>query len=200
MKYLENKKKFQSKVKDVVFSETDYFDGKKTSLIKEIFTAMCFGANLSSNSWYEHGDLKTGSINKILENDDLLNKFMNYQEVIGFHSEQNEITKLIIEDAISKNKLSINDKGFLKNSNRGRNNNKYISFLYQHAETAMMNIVREELSKINIQVLANIHDAITIRNKLSKYEKSEIERKVNEKLNYKYFSLGEKRINSVKII
>jgi hypothetical protein len=72
-----------------------------------------------------------------------------------------------------------------------------MSYLYQHAETKMMNTVREELKILNIPILANIHDAIIVRHKIPTIEKERIEKLVRSKFSVHFFRLGEERLHSV---
>jgi hypothetical protein len=65
------------------------------------------------------------------------------------------------------------------------------SWLFQHAETEMMNIVRKELQKLGKTVLANVHDAIVVRERLTASELQAIEKLVKAKTKVEYFALGE---------
>jgi hypothetical protein len=66
-----------------------------------------------------------------------------------------------------------------------------MAWLYQHAETIVMDVVRSELQKLNIEVIANVHDAIVVRQKLTNYQREEIEFKMREVTNVKYWRLGQ---------
>jgi uncharacterized protein YfkK (UPF0435 family) len=54
-----------------------------------------------------------------------------------------------------------------------------------------MNIVRDELKKLGKSVLANIHDAIVVRERLTKSELQAIEKLVRRITKVQYFALGE---------
>jgi len=69
--------------------------------------------------------------------------------------------------------------------------NQKISWLFQHAETEMMNIVRKQLQKLGKTVLANVHDAIVVRERLTASELLAIEQIVRTSTNVQYFALGE---------
>ncbi len=69
--------------------------------------------------------------------------------------------------------------------------NQKISWLFQHAETLMMNIVRDELQKLGKTVLANVHDALVVRERLTTSELLMIEELVRAKTKVQYFALGE---------
>ena len=56
-----------------------------------------------------------------------------------------------------------------------------------------MDMVRKELKKLGKTVLANVHDAIVVRERLTKSELLAIEELVRAKTNVEYFALGETR-------
>ena len=68
-----------------------------------------------------------------------------------------------------------------------------VVWLFQHAETIMMDLVRDELMALKKTVLANVHDAIVIRQRLSASELSKIEQHVRTTTKIGYFALGETR-------
>ncbi len=55
----------------------------------------------------------------------------------------------------------------------------------------MMNIVRDELQKLGKTVLANVHDAIVVRERLTTSELQAIEKLVRRITKVQYFALGE---------
>jgi hypothetical protein len=66
-----------------------------------------------------------------------------------------------------------------------------IVWLYQHAETIMMDMVRAELRSQATQSLANVHDAVVVRNQIPVKLLAKIERKVQQRTGVDYFRLGE---------
>jgi hypothetical protein len=66
-----------------------------------------------------------------------------------------------------------------------------VVWLYQHAETIMMDMVRAELKKSGNTVLANVHDAVVVRNQIPVKLLDKIERKVQQRTGVDYFRLGE---------
>ena len=68
-----------------------------------------------------------------------------------------------------------------------------IVWLYQHAETIMMDMVRAEVKKSGNTVLANVHDAVVVRNQIPAKLLEKIERKVQQRTGVNYFRLGETR-------
>ena len=68
---------------------------------------------------------------------------------------------------------------------------KVLAWLYQNAESIIMNFVRDELKNFNVAVLANIHDAIVVNRKLTTSEVQHILQAISIKTNLSYFGLGE---------
>ena len=66
-----------------------------------------------------------------------------------------------------------------------------IVWLYQHAETIMMDMVRAEVKKSGNTALANVHDAVVVRNQIPAKLLDKIERKVQKRTGVTYFAMGE---------
>jgi len=66
-----------------------------------------------------------------------------------------------------------------------------ISWLYQHAETIMMRKVKDELKTLGKTVLANVHDAIVVRERLTDSERLAIQNLVRDSTKVRNFALGE---------
>jgi hypothetical protein len=79
----------------------------------------------------------------------------------------------------------------IKKNRKPYSKSQRVSWLFQHAETLMMCIVRKKLQKLGKTVLANIHDAIVVRERLTKSELLAIEKLVRRITKVQYFALGE---------
>jgi creatinine amidohydrolase/Fe(II)-dependent formamide hydrolase-like protein len=66
--------------------------------------------------------------------------------------------------------------------------------LYQHEETAVMDIVRGTLAEHGKTVLANIHEAIVVKQRISADLKYEIEWRMQEQTGNPYWQLGAKQV------
>ncbi len=73
-----------------------------------------------------------------------------------------------------------------------------LTYQYQHAETQVMNAVRAELAQRDMQVLANIHDAIIVHQRLSADDRWLIEQKMTQSTGNDYWSLSERRVDGFK--
>jgi hypothetical protein len=69
-----------------------------------------------------------------------------------------------------------------------------MSYRYQQAETEVMNVFRTIIQQHNLTILANIHDAIILRDRLDDELKQAIEEVMRSETNNDYWSLGEKQL------
>ena len=84
-------------------------------------------------------------------------------------------------------------------TNSGRvSKSKVMSFLYQTAETIVMDIISTEIKILGKKVLARVHDAIFIDTKLTNYDKSNIEFNVRDTTGIDYITLDEEKLKGFK--
>jgi hypothetical protein len=84
-------------------------------------------------------------------------------------------------------------------TNSGRvSKSKVMSFLYQTAETIVMDIISTEIKALGKKVLARVHDAIFIDTKLTNYDKSNIEFNVRDTTGIDYITLDEEKLKGFK--
>jgi hypothetical protein len=67
---------------------------------------------------------------------------------------------------------------------------KVVALLYQNSETQVMDIVRYTMRELNKTILASIHDAIIIKERLTVDDKHEIELRMREQTDNPYWRLG----------
>jgi hypothetical protein len=77
-------------------------------------------------------------------------------------------------------------------------NSKLMSFLYQQSETIVMDIVRREVDAVYKKVLANVHDAIYINEKLHSADKKRIELVMRRETGLQFWYLDEEKIEGYK--
>jgi len=193
--YLEYKSEFFDEVIDCTYlAEFPYSHEHKVRVIKEAMTAIGFGAKLTMGSWKaSDGEIKSSSLLQVFdENTTLLRRFIDCTIVREYNDEQSNLNKFIV-DKFSTDSVWLAE---LEESRKSRNRKPYklnqkISWLFQHAETLMMDLVRDELEKLGKTVLANVHDAIVVRERLTKSELLAIEMNVRANTQVEYFALGE---------
>ena len=174
-------------------SECDWTNQKQKEKIKEAITALSFGAKLADATWKnEHGKSEQSSLASIFPNEykEERKKFIAAPEVVAFKKQQSKLDIFIVNKFLTQYPY-LKNTSELKTKTGRLSNSKVLAWLYQHAETQVMNIVREELAQLDISIRANIHDAIVIDRQLSPLEKSRIETIVREKTGLMLFSLGE---------
>ena len=163
-------------------------------MLKQAFTALSFGARHSSHGWMnKNGEWETASIAEIFKRVDERERFMYEFHVISFVKEQSALDDYLHQGVI-KNAPDLLKLAYLKTSSGRPSKPKVIAYLYQHEETQVMNIVREALKDSNHIVLANIHDAIVVRQRLSEDTQQEIQFRMRELTGNPYWVLSGKQI------
>ena len=190
--YLFYKKEFYEQViSDTFDSDSTWSADKKAEKIKAAITSLSFGAKMVEATWTSsNGVQKQTSIMDILSFPEERQRFLNSPSVVRFKLEQQVLDNHISETF--RNKYPDIDKlAILKSQSGRRSQPKVIAWLYQHAETHMMNIVRGELKKLGKTLLAKVHDAVVIREQLTPSEKMNIENIVRYRTAVTNFSLVE---------
>jgi hypothetical protein len=188
---LENKLGFMNTIQYLVFgSDSDLADALQVKMLKQAFTAISFGARKTAKGWMDSSGKWTNpaivDIFRIKAERDL---FLADPMVCAFIAEQGKLDKFLFEGfkAQRPNLLKLN---YLQTQGGNPSRAKVIAFLYQHEETTVMAIVRETLVEHGQTVLANIHDAIIVRKKLRMDLRHEIEMRIQDLTDNKYWRLG----------
>ena len=157
-------------------------------------TAIGFGAKLTVGSYKaKDGETKFSSLFQVFdENMNLLRRFVDCVIVRQYCDEQTILNKYIVDKFSSDESwLSEMEESRIRRKRKEYKASQKISWLFQHAETLMMDIVRTEVKKLGKTVIANVHDAIVVRERLSASEISKIQKRVRLLTNVFYFALGE---------
>lgn len=192
--YLEYKSDFFDEVIDKTYlAQLPYSHDYKTKVIKEAMTAIGFGAKLTVGSYKSNGDTKHSSLYEVFDkNMALLRRFVDCTIVGEYNDEQAILNKYIVNKFSSDATWLVDmEASRIRRKRKAYKHNQKISWLFQHAETEMMNLVRDELQKLGNTVLANVHDAIVVRQQLTDSERLAIENLVRAKTKVQYFALGE---------
>jgi hypothetical protein len=166
-------------------------------IIKKAITAFTFGARLTTNGWRDdNGSFQYSAINSIIKDREIRKAFIESISVSRFVAEQKILDKYIL-DFFKTQCPHLCDLDFLryKSSNR-LSNSKFMAYLYQVHETNVMDVARKYLfEKFNITPIANIHDAIILRNKLSSDQYFDLIDEMRFQTSNQYWSLTQKEIN-----
>ena len=190
--YLEDKEAFFDAVILEVYNSQPTPDYKAT--IKEAMTALGFGAKLSMGTWRsDTGEENQSSLFEVFDRDAaLLKRFVDCDLVKKFNAEQQTLNKFIVAkfsgDAAWQAEMTAEQQ---RKKVKQFSAAQKIVWLYQHAETIMMDMVRAEVKKSGNTVLAIVHDAVVVRNQIPAKLLSKIERKVQLRTGVDYFRLGE---------
>ena len=193
--FFEDKTAFIDYVINHTFRNSTISDELKIDTIKIALTALGFGARMAKQGWIDQsGKSMNPALVKIFKNKDERERFISCDLIILFMEEQKRL-----DDYIFKYFSQAVCPGLLKESqlqsNSGRaSKNKIMAWLFQHAETHVMDMVANEISKTKNTVIARVHDAIFLRHKISEYDKEKLERLICRKTNIPYWRLKEKEI------
>jgi len=190
--YLEDKRDFMLTLQSDMLSRTGKkFDAEADmKKLKQAITAIAFGARATVYCWeFTQGRFnQRTAISGIFKKHDIAKAFLDSPTIKKFAAEQKLMDKCIIE-LVKQHTPDIALDPLFKHNSRF-DTKKLMAYLYQQAETQHMNTVVDYLRYKGRDVLARIHDALIIRNKLSPDDKHELELMMREELNNPYWKLG----------
>lgn len=188
--YLEDRNDFLMTVSHYVFlSDSQVPKDLRLKLLKRAFTALSFGATLKSQAWMDQaGEWKTTALTDILKNQDERERFINDETVQGFMLEQNLLDTYIYDQVIQECpyllKLDI-----LKTYAGRTSKSKVLAYLYQHAESMVMDELIKKAKSKGRQPIAKVHDAIFFKKRLGLDLKEECELAMREETGNPYWRL-----------
>jgi hypothetical protein len=139
------------------------------------FTALSFGARKTAKGWMDSngGWIKPAIVDNIKVKDER-ERFIADAIVCNFIEEQNML-HIFLFDTFKQIRPDLLKQAYLQTQGGNSSKAKVIAFTYQHEETTVMNIVRSAVLEYGKTVLANIHDAIIVKQRLGAKLKQEIE-------------------------
>jgi hypothetical protein len=193
--YLQDKKAFTNYVINATFTDSSVSYQFKEGIIKQALTALSFGARMSTQGWTDASGKQTNpALVKIIKNKQERENFIHCDLIVSLMEEQKRLddyiyrhfTETVCPDLLKETQLQ---------TKSGRaSKNKILAWLFQHAETHIMDMVASEVEKTNNEVLARVHDAIFVKHKISMYDKERIEDLICKHSRIKYWSLKEEEI------
>ncbi len=195
LSYLGDKHKFREAVRLKTFDQSASLSiDKQTQVIKSALTAISFGARKSKHGWIDQsGNAFNPAIVSIIADQAARLRFYACPQASSFIEEQKKMDALIAEYAKEQDPMLLKDPELQTASGR-ISNSKLMSYLYQQSETIVMDIVRREVQSMYHTVLANVHDAIYIRQRLLKTDKQLIEMKMRSGTGLQFWFLDEEKI------
>lgn len=197
--YLKDKKNFREYIRQHTFGLNNKIsDSLQMDLVKRALTALSFGARINQHGWVDSsGRSFNPAIVDIFKNIDDRKRFISCGLVQQFRSEQKKLDDFIFELFTTKDRSLVTDTELQTESGRV-SKAKVMAFLYQHAETIVMDLAREQLRKSGREVIASVHDAIFVKHKLSAYDRENIEYQMREKSGIKYWVLEQEKHQAYK--
>lgn len=199
LSYLGDKKTFRETIRQKTFgSSTDITEDMQMDVVKQALTAISFGARKYKHGWIDQsGKEFNPAIPKIIADETARLNFYACQEAAAYMDENKLMDEIITAYA------KMNDPALLKDTElrteKGRfSNSKLMSYLYQQSESIVMDIVRKEVKAVYKTILANVHDAIYINEKLHSADKKRIEILMRKKTGLQFWYLDEEKITGYK--
>lgn len=193
--FLEDKDDFMSTVRYFTFDETSPVKKDfQLKLLKQAFTAISFGARQATKGWQnESGGWTNPALVDIIKNAGDRERFLKEPTVQAFINEQDLLDTHLYE-MVKEHCTELLQKPFLQTPSGRPSKSKILAYLYQHDETEIMDVVRAVAAKYGRTPLANVHDAIFFKAKLSKDLRHEIELSMQEHSNNPYWRLAPKQL------
>ena len=189
--YLEDKPDFMATVRHYIFKSDSHCEADlQKKIIKSALTAISFGARMSTKGWLDDdGQQHNPALVDIIKNADERDRFFNCPSMRAFIHEQKLLDDYIygLAKASAPELLKLD---YLQTQTGRPSKAKVLAYLYQHAETAVMAIVKHVAIQHNRPILAHIHDAIIVRTRLGADLKHEIELQMQEQTGNPYWCLA----------
>lgn len=197
--YLADKKKFRETVRQQTFGNSnDITEDMQMDVVKQALTAISFGARKYKHGWIDQsGKEFNPAIVKIIADQTARLNFYACQEAAAYMDENKRMDEIITEYAKEKDPTLKNDAELQTASGR-ISNSKLMSYLYQQSESIVMDLVRKEVKAVYKTVLANVHDAIYINEKLHSADKKRIELLMRSHTGLQFWHLDEEKISGYK--
>jgi len=195
LNYLEDKGDFMRTVRLYVFRDhgRDTADFQ-TKLLKQAFTAISFGARLSTHGWQDSaGHWNNPALVDILKNQEERNRFFNDVTVRAFIREQNTLDNYLFAQ-FKRYRADLLKLPCLQTPSGRVSKAKVLAYLYQHGETQVMDIVRTTAAAHDRIPIANVHDAIFFKQRLGPELKAAIEWQMRAQTGNAYWYLTPKEL------
>ena len=169
-------------------------DALQDDLLKQAFTALSFGARKTAKAWVDqNGEWARPAMVEIFLVKEERDRFLKDVSVVGFIKEQALLDDYLF-NGIKQQRPDLLKLPYLQTQGVNPSTSKCVAFLYQHEETAVMEVVRAAVVAHGKTVLANIHDAIITKEKLGVEFMSEIEQLMRAQTGNRYWRLGAKQL------
>lgn len=189
--YIEDKADFMATVRYSTFRADSACSVElQKKLIKQAITAIGFGARHTQKGWLDHdGTFQNPALVDIIKNQTERERFLSCRVVRAFLHEQKLLDDYIYK-YVETNCPALLHNPIVQTASGRASKAKVVAYLYQHAETEIMNLVRSIAIANGKTVVATIHDAIIFNTRLGPDLKHEIELQMREATHNPYWHLG----------
>ena len=198
--YLEDRADFMRDVRRHTFGNAkDITVQYQEQMIKQAATAISFGARATLNGWRaQDGSWCNTALGDIFKNSSLRRKFLCSAAIQSFTKEQALLDTYLANGM--KAQLPEVYFGPLITRNIKPSKSKAVAYLYQQAETQVMDIARSVLARNGVQPIACIHDAFIVRHKLSPNQRSEIILEIRDQTDNKHWTIKASRLEGFNFV
>lgn len=162
-------------------------------IVKQAITAISFGAREQRSGWLKNGSWHNPALVDIIKNPIHRRRFLTCAPIRGFIQEQKVLDELIYACAL-KEMPTLLDSPRLRTESGRISKPLVIAFLYQHFETKAMDVAKEIATSKGLKVVASIHDAVILDQRLGAELKATIELEMRERTGIPYWHLEGKEL------
>jgi hypothetical protein len=187
--YLEDKRDFFLSIRAEMFDRSSNLSrDQQNKLIKGLLQAIGFGARDKSGSWFSDGEWHSGAIREILKDYPTeYERFKRSSIFTKFIDEQDLLDTFIYQSCVNRGDALL--KLDAVRTGRGISKAKVMAYLYQHAETAVMDVVQAAIEATGRTVMARVHDAVFIDRRLGEHMDS-VTQAMQQATGNQYFRLA----------
>ncbi len=188
--YLEEKADFIATIRRYVFTEHSRLPADlQVGVLKQAFTALSFGARTTAAGWLDAaGHWTNPALVEIIQNRAERDRFLDDVSVKGFIEEQGLLDDYLF-GAFKTHRLVACREPFLQTDSGRLSKAKVLAYLYQHDETAVMDVVASAAVEAGRSPIARVHDAIFFKTRLGIDLKDAIEWRMREQTGNPYWHL-----------
>lgn len=166
--YLAEKKLIRERLAKSIFGGINLTWDFRVKAVKNALTAIGFGARTSATAWITDEGVKGTALSEILVAPSARTAFLSDPWVAAFLEEQKHIEDVILAaaEASASAPQMIQAAADSNGANGKATRGGKLSWVYQQEETNLMDLAVQAVEGAGIPVIARIHDAFIVREKL----------------------------------
>lgn len=162
LEYIDQRNYHRRRLGVILQNKLGLSEERAVRVIKEMFTAVGFGATANSNGWFVDGEYQRPALRQIIKNQEVLKQILQDEFVYEFMKEQTEINDIIIKYYRDKAGSELRSIPALKDKLGRLSRNRVMAFLYQHFERDWLEGLCETICQYSpdTKIMLKVHDAI----------------------------------------